>query len=238
MTKAGTVVYVPGIAGTTRLFALLEPRLVDAGFRVVALGHEGGPADVDALVRRADEAFPRDGVRVILGESFGGVVAQTFVRRHPTRATHLVLAGTFAHLGSRVRKGLADALSPLAPALEAVPDALLRFVRRTANATVNAEDPQALHDAYREEPAGEARGYFENARVALAFDGRPWLADVQIPTLVVHGANDRLIPRARGEELARLVPGAELEIFEGTGHLPHLAHPERFTARLLRFVGA
>ena len=59
------------------------------------------------------------------------------------------------------------------------------------------------------------------------------LDGIRAPTLVVHGTADRLLDSANGELLARLIPGARLELLEGAGHMFFWEQPER-SARLVR----
>ena len=51
-----------------------------------------------------------------------------------------------------------------------------------------------------------------------------------VPTLIVWGSRDRIIPVEHGHATADAVPGSRLEIFEGSGHFPHADQPERFTS--------
>lgn len=62
------------------------------------------------------------------------------------------------------------------------------------------------------------------------------LADIVVPTLVVHGRNDMLVPVTDSIWLSQRLPDAELEIFEDTGHLAMLERPIRFNRLLLRFA--
>src|SRR5205807_1646759 len=57
-----------------------------------------------------------------------------------------------------------------------------------------------------------------------------------VPTLIVWGSRDRIIPVEHGHATADAVPGSRLEIFEGSGHFPHADQPERFTSLLGEFV--
>jgi pimeloyl-ACP methyl ester carboxylesterase len=59
------------------------------------------------------------------------------------------------------------------------------------------------------------------------------LPGLRVPTLVLHGTRDPVLPAANGELIARLVPGARLELLDGAGHLFWHERPER-TAELLR----
>lgn len=61
-------------------------------------------------------------------------------------------------------------------------------------------------------------------------------AVAHIPTLLVWGARDRLIPVAHGVAAQQAIPGSRLEVFESAGHVPHLSDPPRFAALLREFV--
>jgi pimeloyl-ACP methyl ester carboxylesterase len=70
-----------------------------------------------------------------------------------------------------------------------------------------------------------------------------WLTDFRkdlqrftIPTLVVHGDSDRVVPVANGRALAARIPASELVLLEGVGHYPYLEQPERFAAVVRRFL--
>jgi pimeloyl-ACP methyl ester carboxylesterase len=58
---------------------------------------------------------------------------------------------------------------------------------------------------------------------------------IQVPTLVLHGADDEVMDPRNGELLARGIPGAEFVVFEGAGHLLFWEEPERFAATIGAF---
>jgi pimeloyl-ACP methyl ester carboxylesterase len=58
----------------------------------------------------------------------------------------------------------------------------------------------------------------------------------ELPTLLVWGARDRIIPLRHGIAAAQSIPGSRVEVFESAGHFPHLDDPDRFTRVLLDFV--
>ena len=60
-------------------------------------------------------------------------------------------------------------------------------------------------------------------------DLRKWLHRVNLPTLIIGGAHDRLFPQPYGEEWIRLIPGAHLEVLADCGHAPQLEAPTAFT---------
>jgi len=63
-----------------------------------------------------------------------------------------------------------------------------------------------------------------------------WLHRVSVPTLIVWGDDDKVLPMAYGAAYRDLIPGAELEIFPACGHLPHVEKAAEFTATALRFL--
>jgi pimeloyl-ACP methyl ester carboxylesterase len=64
------------------------------------------------------------------------------------------------------------------------------------------------------------------------------MADLKLPVLVTHGAQDRLITLAGAKHTASIIPGAKLSIYEGVGHAPFFEDPARFNAELAAFVRA
>jgi pimeloyl-ACP methyl ester carboxylesterase len=57
-----------------------------------------------------------------------------------------------------------------------------------------------------------------------------------MPTLVVWGNLDTITPLAQGAALAKLIPGARLEVLVGVGHIPQIEDPPRFNDVLVRFL--
>lgn len=64
------------------------------------------------------------------------------------------------------------------------------------------------------------------------------LANVRVPTLVVWGDRDTLFPLSHGEYLARVIPGAKLEVLRGVGHCPHIESPRRLVQAFQRFAAS
>jgi pimeloyl-ACP methyl ester carboxylesterase len=73
-------------------------------------------------------------------------------------------------------------------------------------------------------PAGIAR---QLLAILASGDRTPRLADVRVPTVVIHGTDDALVLPTGGEATAEAIPGAELVLIEGMGHdLPPAAWPQ------------
>jgi pimeloyl-ACP methyl ester carboxylesterase len=68
------------------------------------------------------------------------------------------------------------------------------------------------------------------------FDASARLHALGVPTLVLHGTDDRISPVANARLLASLIPGAELVLLEGAGHVYHSEQPEASDAAVLDFI--
>jgi pimeloyl-ACP methyl ester carboxylesterase len=84
---------------------------------------------------------------------------------------------------------------------------------------------------------GRCPGFGEALHSLITRDIRERLATIEMPTLIVWGLSDRVIPVAAAISYHRRIPRSRLEIFERTGHVPQLERPVRFNALLDEFLG-
>jgi pimeloyl-ACP methyl ester carboxylesterase len=159
----------------------------------------------------------------IVGASMGGAIAQEVAMRHPSHAKSLV--SIMASSGDPM-------LPPPKPEAMAIlftptPTDLTAFVERY-KATWKVlragsfPDDEALDPARAERmysrginPAGVAR---QLAAILASGSRKPRLASLKVPTLVLHGAADPLVPIEHGRDVAATVPGARLTVIERMGH--------------------
>src|SRR5436190_4030463 len=91
---------------------------------------------------------------------------------------------------------------------------------------------------------GARRAFVHTARSVIDAGGQRVDArdrlylDRAVPSLLVWGSADPIIPAAHGRRAHELMPGSKLEVFDGAGHFPHLDDPQRFTRLLRSFVGS
>lgn len=169
----------------------------------------------------------------VVGRSMGGMIAQTIASDVPERVLSLtsIMSGTGNPALPQAHPEVMTLLTSPRPDPTDDPEGFLSrsltFARRiagtgavfdeAAHAALIREEARRSHD-----PAGGAR---QLAAMVTAGDRRDRLAAITVPTLVIHGADDPLIPPACGRDTAQAIPGADFLLIEGMGHdLPEMFH--------------
>ncbi len=187
----------------------------------------------------------------VLGHSLGGGVAAQFAYQFPERCERLILVGS-GGVGRSVSPLLRVAAIPgaeaLMPILGTPPVKLLSRlgagVLRILDTALgrDAEEMLAVFDAL---PNTEARrAILRTLRSGVDWQGqvitmldRAYMAE-GVPTLIIWGRRDAIIPLGHGRLAHLAFPGSELEIFDGAGHFPHHTDPARFVRVVREFVQA
>lgn len=160
----------------------------------------------------------------VLGVSMGGMIAQELALRHPERVRRLILVSTAPPVPAQIVPDPEPYLAAFArPApgqqLEAYMRALWMDYTPPAFAAAHPEviDEIAAQIVRRVTPRQRV---FDQLRAVRSWHGSERLRRIQVPTTVVHGDQDPLMPVGNGMRLSRLIPGAEYVELEGVGHLP------------------
>lgn len=189
---------------------------------------QGFGADIDAVTERLGvETF------TLAGNSMGGWIAMAYALEKPWRVDALVLVDT---AGAPVeRKGGGNIAFTLAglPVIGDIMSQLLprSIVERSLSQSVSNQDvvTEAAVDRYWElarYPGNRSATRRRFSAPRTAFDSAE-IERIQIPTLVMWGREDQLIPYEAGEWYAKHLPKATLVSYEGIGHLPMEEAPER-----------
>lgn len=177
-----------------------------------------------------------EGPVVIGGLSMGGYVALDICRRYPDRVAGLILSSTRAGADSAEGKAGRDAAAAAAreKGVAAIVEGMLP--KLLAPGTV-AEQPE-LVDFVREMMLETSVDGVVGALAAMRdrVDSTGDLAGFDVPALVLHGAEDALIPVSEAELLAGSLPDAELVIIPEAGHLPNLEQPDAFNDAVRLFL--
>jgi pimeloyl-ACP methyl ester carboxylesterase len=225
------VVLIPGFMADARSFM---PQLVALGTaRPVILVT---PAQADTVEQLATAALPALPPRFsLVGHGLGGNVAIEILRKAPQAVSRIALIST----------------DPLPEPAEqrARQEALVVAARtgRLADCIAQLVPATALHDApWREEVMALVQdmaatlGTEQFLRQLRMMQRRPdqqkTLRKANVPTLILAGAADTIVPRRRAEFLAGMMPQGCLEIIAEAGHLPQLEQPEAVTSALQIFL--
>jgi pimeloyl-ACP methyl ester carboxylesterase len=217
---------VNGAGGNIEMWGQLEERLSQSA-RTIAFDSPGTgrsstplyPLPIKGLARilaRTLDDLGHPQVDV-LGFSLGGLVAQQFARDRPERVRRLILAATACGWGSL--PGSMQALTALAMPIRYHS----RRLYEESNRLLGPVDAATLR---RLTALTEARvrhppsllGYAYQLWAGAAWSSLPWLSGVRVPTLVLHGDGDRLVPPANAVQLARLLPESRLHVLRDEGH--------------------
>jgi pimeloyl-ACP methyl ester carboxylesterase len=185
----------------------------------------------------------------VIGHSLGGGVAMQFAYQFPERCERLVLVAT-GGIGRGVNPLLrlvsapnADLLLPLlrAPAAKKFGHAVLwALAALDTNLGRDAHELRQIFDALPDESS--LRAFVRTLRAVVDWRGqvitmldRCYLAR-GMPTLLVWGTRDAVVPFGHAQLAHAAMPGSRLEVFEGAGHFPHHHDPARFLALLRDFL--
>lgn len=196
-----------------------------------------GPYLMQAMA--ADAAAVMDSAGVarahVFGISMGGMIAQEVALQYPERVRSLIL-GCTSHGG-----------------LEAVPADAEVIATLMARGTMSAEDgvramvpfiydPSTPRERIEEDleirrrTFPTAAGYFAQVQGIFAFEARHRLPQIKVPTLVVHGESDRLVPPENGRRIAKLIEGATLVMISQASHIFPTDQPEAAHQAILNFL--
>jgi pimeloyl-ACP methyl ester carboxylesterase len=256
--KGPAVLLIHGIGDSSLTWGPLIPRLAQ-DHAVIApdlLGH--GASDKP----RADYSIAAyaNGMRdllsvlgvdrvTVIGHSLGGGVAMQFAYQYPERCERLVLVSTggvsrevhpILRLASAPNADLLLPLLNVDVARFGVRGAIHLLERMHTDMGRDAEDLLRVFDALPD--ASARRAFIRTLRAAVDWRGqvitmldRCYLAR-GMPTLLVWGAHDAVIPYRHARLAHAAMPGSRLETFEEAGHFPHRSDPERFLAVLRDFM--
>ena len=224
-----------------------EPFLgaLDGDFELVLYEHPGtgrsGPivGSVTTAGLAADALALLDALELarahVFGFSLGGMVAQELALAAPERVGSLTLAGTSCG-GTQSKPTSPEVVQAITTAaLSGDRERVLKTGFELVFSTAFAADPahyESFAAATRINPPSIPT-LLAQRDALVGHDTYGRLRGLAVPTLVVHGTEDRLLDYVNGDLIASMVPGARLEALEGVGHLSFWEQPAR-VAQLVR----
>jgi pimeloyl-ACP methyl ester carboxylesterase len=171
----------------------------------------------------------------ICGASMGAAITQTIGFRHSSRALSLIsIMGTTGNpdLPPAKPEAMELLLTPAPTEREQNIEAVVKRLRVLWGSLPFDEEDMRKRAALEYDRCFHPEGVSRQLMAILAHGNRkPRLSAITAPTLVIHGAEDPLIPVEAGKDTAVAIPGAELLIIDGMGHsLPRVTWPQIITA--------
>jgi pimeloyl-ACP methyl ester carboxylesterase len=240
---------IMGMSGTALHWG--EPFLSDlrADFDVIAYDHRGvgasspltGQVTIPQMAQDAAGLLAALGIDSahVMGISMGGMIAQELALARPEALLTLTLGCTYCG-------GEGSSLASPEVVMK-LTEAIMSGDRERA---VRAGWETNVSESFAADPAAWGRFSEIAARRAVAVpvvmaqaqaiashDTSARLPSLRMPTLVIHGSDDQMLPVANGRMIASLIPGSRLELLEGVGHLFFWEEPAR-SAELVRELAA
>lgn len=249
------ILFVHGLAGCWRNWLENVPWF-GRSYRAIALDLPGfgdspkpsweiSMGNYGRLIHDFCERLGLDRVAALVGNSMGGFVSTEAVIQQPERFERLVLVSaagiSFAEAKGRRVNAAARSIEAMAPRfltgdrkflLNRPAGRKIAFGRVVRNP--NKLRPELLKE--QTTPGLGAPGFADAMVSIVGYDTRERLPEIEIPTLVVWGLNDQIVPVEAALGYHRLIPHSRLEIFERTGHLPQLERPARFNPMVEQFI--
>jgi len=222
---------------------------LSALYRVIAIDLRGhgltpptpGPYSMELLADDCAAALAVLGVHepaVICGLSMGGYISFALYRRHPQLFSGLILAATRA--GTDTNQARANRDQAIAVAKKQGSQPLFENMLKVLLAPDTYQDKPELVDN-----VAEILSQTSEDGVVAALEGMRDRADstdlleqIDVPTLILHGEADQIIPLSESELMHNKIPNSILEIIPNAGHLPNMEQPEVFNQLTANFLAS
>ena len=254
MGEGSPIVFVHGLAGAWQNWLENLPHFART-HRVIALdlpGFGSSPMpDWDITIpnygRFVRDFCERIGVDrcVIVGNSMGGFIASEVAIAEADRVSKVVLVSAAGITWARARR---EPMAMFGRMVRAATPITMRWqtgagMRRPRARKMSFQGVFHQPNELRREllwenlvPALDSPGYYDALTNLVGYDVRHRLEEIEDPTLVVWGRNDRVVPVPAALSYEKRIPNATLEIYDETGHVPQLERPVRFNRSLERFL--
>lgn len=232
LDESRTVLCLPGLGASGRSFAPMRP-LADEHRLLLwtptlqtPLTHTPLQWNLAAL-NHPDARLPER--FALVGSSFGSLISIAYALAHPERLKALVLVSPVASV-QRVRRW-ALALSTLVR----MPKPFAYIFAPTVARVLGGRNlpPEGRAEIVREARRLSPLELLRRLEDILAADYLDDLERLRVPTLIIHGARDLLVPLSYARDVAARISGSRLEVIREASHLPYMSHTDAFNA----FVG-
>ena len=241
-----TIVLMNGLADDLSAWSAQVPEFVAAGYRVLRFENRGVvapgwlPRACTTASLAKDAKALLDKLKItdihLVGASMGGMIAQEYALAFPEDLRSLTLCCTYAAPGPycrRVFRLWQDIAREMGVAAVMRAVTLLAF----SQDIFHQRETMLLGLEATIASGQPVDAYLGHLRAIQSHDARRRLPSLRVPSLVIAGAEDALVPVHLAKELHALIPRAKLTVLHG-GHMLLWEHSDAFNRRVLAFVGA
>jgi pimeloyl-ACP methyl ester carboxylesterase len=240
------ILLIMGLGYPSQMWYRTRPLLAER-YRTIALDNRGvgrsdmPPGPYPILVMAEDAAAALDAAGVdsahVYGVSMGGMIAQEFALQFPHRVRSLILGCTAAGGPTAVRAEpevtqLLMSRGQMTP--EQAAEAAVPFIYDSGTPRARIDEDLAARKDWLVRP----EAYINQLMGILAWEAYSRLERINVPTLVIHGEADRLVPPANGKLIAARIPGAKLVLIPNAGHIFSTDQPDAAHRPVLEFLNS
>lgn len=235
---------IMGLGVTSHMWHRTRPLLAET-FRSIALDNRGvgqsdvpaGPYPIPLMASDAAAVLDAAGVQSahIFGMSMGGMIAQEFTLQYPQRVRSLILGCTSAGGPTAVRADREATEMLMARNKMSREEALQAptpFIYDPSTPRERIDEDIAIRRSWFPRP----EAYWAQLQGVLAWEAYSRISAISVPTLVIHGESDRLIPPGNGKLIAERIPGAKLVLIPHASHLFVTDQPKASHNAILSFL--
>jgi 3-oxoadipate enol-lactonase len=240
------ILLIMGLGYTSHMWYRVRPVLATQ-YQTIALDNRGvgrsdmppGPYPIALMASDAAAVLDAAGFESahVFGVSMGGMVAQEFALQYPKRVRSLILGCTGAGGPTAVRAE-ADAAQMLMMRDKMPPEqaaeAAIPFIYDADTPRKRIDEDLAVRKPWFPKP----EAYRAQLQGILAWESYGRLPAITVPTSVIHGESDRLVPPGNGKLIAQRIPGAKLVMIPHSSHLFMTDQTETANRAILEFLHA
>jgi len=181
---------------------------------------------LDEYVAWLDDTLPRDESPIVVGHSNGGRIALALAARKPDRISRLILIASAGvvhnELPIRIKRAVFGVVAKAGSGFKHIP-----FVRKVFYRLIGAKD------------YGNAAPHMrETMKNLISVDLVPEFSKITVPTLLLWGTKDTATPLSDGRLINQAISGSKLVVFDGVGHSPHQAEPQKVGNEIAAWISA
>lgn len=239
------VLLIMGLAYPSQMWYRTRP-LLASRYRTLALDNRGvgqsdvppGPYPIALMASDAAAVLDAAGIESahVFGVSMGGMIAQEFALQYPKRVRSLILGCTAAG-GPTVVRAEPEATQMLMGRDKMTPEqaaeAAVPFIYDSTTPRGRIDEDLAIRRPWFPRP----EAYTAQLQGILAWEAYSRLSGIAVPTLVIHGESDRLVPPGNGKLIADRIPNAKLVMIPRAGHLFTTDQTNIAHSTILEFLG-